>query len=478
MLYELQEQNLFLHTPLFFEQQMVRAGGLLTWTGAFLTQFFYYPLLGGGLLFLLWALLMWLLHKTFGLERCMTLTIVPIACLLTTITNLGYWVYYLKLPGHAFAATLGTLVAVSLAWLYRNMPQRYGLPQIVLMLTACVGYPLFGFYALWAVILMAAISWSDGKRKVITTLLAFLFLTGVPLLCYHTLFHETNIVNIYWAALPVYVMNQHCYATYYLPYGLLVISSLLLLLFNGKSSTFKMRTAILTVVFVGIIVCWFKDGNFHREISMVRCMQKQDWTGMLALAKANRNEPTRAICMMKNLALFRLGRKPEETLRYPEGARRPAAPFSLRLVHTIGKQLYLQYGVPNYCYRWCMEDGVEYGWTTERLKLMTLCSILNHEKVAAQRFLNLLKKTTFCKSWAKHYESMLRNPRLVYTDPLLAPILPLLRHDNFLTADQSQLEMFLIEQIMSNPNGNSEQQRLSIQTQYYYRQNRQKLVEQ
>ena len=60
-LYTAQEQNLFLHTPLFFEQQMVRAGGLLTWAGCYLTQFFYYPMLGAGLLCLLWAFLLWLL---------------------------------------------------------------------------------------------------------------------------------------------------------------------------------------------------------------------------------------------------------------------------------------------------------------------------------------------------------------------------------------------------------------------------------
>ena len=45
VLYTAQEQNLFLHTPLFFEQQMVKAGGLLTWAGCYLTQFFYYPML-------------------------------------------------------------------------------------------------------------------------------------------------------------------------------------------------------------------------------------------------------------------------------------------------------------------------------------------------------------------------------------------------------------------------------------------------
>lgn len=53
LLYKLQEQNLFMRTPLFFQQRMVVAGGLLSWAGSYLTQYFYYPMLGAGLLCLL-----------------------------------------------------------------------------------------------------------------------------------------------------------------------------------------------------------------------------------------------------------------------------------------------------------------------------------------------------------------------------------------------------------------------------------------
>ena len=121
LLYTAQEQNLFLHTPLFFEQQMVRAGGLLTWAGCYLTQFFYYPMLGAGLLGLLWAFLLWLLQRTFRRKEPWP-GLLPVACLLMTITTLGYWVYYLKLPGVLFDATVGTTIAVLMAWAYRSLP--------------------------------------------------------------------------------------------------------------------------------------------------------------------------------------------------------------------------------------------------------------------------------------------------------------------------------------------------------------------
>ena len=43
VLWKIQELNLFLDTPLYFRQQMVVPGGLLTYVGSFLTQLFYYP---------------------------------------------------------------------------------------------------------------------------------------------------------------------------------------------------------------------------------------------------------------------------------------------------------------------------------------------------------------------------------------------------------------------------------------------------
>ena len=42
-LWKAQELNLHLDTPLFFRQQMVVAGGLLTWLGTWFTEFFFHP---------------------------------------------------------------------------------------------------------------------------------------------------------------------------------------------------------------------------------------------------------------------------------------------------------------------------------------------------------------------------------------------------------------------------------------------------
>ena len=474
VLYTAQEQNLFLHTPLFFEQQMVKAGGLLTWAGCYLTQFFYYPMLGVGILCLLWALLMWLLHRTFRVSD-QWLTLVPIACLLLTIVTLGYWVYYLKLPGALFDATLGTIIAVALTWVYQVLPAKYYLRTLFVPLATCVAYPLFGFYGLWATTLMALMAWRIDSRRLTDSLVALLAIIAVPLFCYHFVYHQTNIVNIYWAALPVFSYGDHRFFAYYLPYIALVGSiSLMVCPLPNKR---WLRTTVLAVTCIAVGVFWYKDGNFHREVAMSRSIVKQDWGQVLRTAQSAKGTPTRAMCLMRNLALFRTGQVGDEMDLYVNGSALPNAPFPVRMIHTFGKRLYMEYGIPNYCYRWCIEDGVEYGWTVERLRLLILCSILNSEFTAAQRYINTLKKTDFHDSWARHYESMLYHPQLMANDPALKPILPLLRDDNFLTSDQSQYEHFMIEHILSSPCTTREQQALTRFTARYYQHNRCKIIE-
>ena len=468
-LYRAQEQNIFLHTPFFFQQTMVAAGGFLTWVGAFLTQSFAHPMLGASLLCLLWAFLLWLLQRAFHIPRYwMWLTLIPVACLLLTVVDLGYWVYYLKLRGHLFDATLGTIVAITLAWVYRTLTDRYLLRTLFIGVSTCISYPLFGFYGLWGTLLMALLAWNiHSRHRIADTLLAVLSILLVPLACYFWCYHETHLTNIYWTALPVFVHRGERFFAYNWPYIFLFATTAVLTLFCRKAGVAPtarsryMQTILLAVVVLCVAVGWYKDDNFHRELTMERQMEHHDWQAMLHTFTAARGEPTRAMCMMRNLALQRQGHLSSDARRYREGFARPRAPFTIHTVHTIGKTLYLEYGLPNYCYRWCMEDGVEYGWSVGKLKLMVKCSLVNGELEAAQRYLSLLRKTDTAKAWANEYDRYLRKPTLIMTDDEFKPILPLLRTDDFLTSDMSQQEIFLIEHFASSEGATPEQRELA-----------------
>ena len=163
-LWKVQELNLHLHTPLFFRQQMVVAGGMLTWLGTWFTEFFYHPVLGVGWLCLWWALLMVLTQRAFRVPmKWAALLLVPVALLLITCVDMGYWIYYLKLRGHFFVATIGLCAAVAAVWGFRSLPAKNLLRSVYIVVSTVVLYPLAGFYGLLAALVMGVMAWRIEK---------------------------------------------------------------------------------------------------------------------------------------------------------------------------------------------------------------------------------------------------------------------------------------------------------------------------
>ena len=447
LLWKLQEQNLFLDTPIFFKEQMVVPGGLLSWAGTWLTQLFFYPWLGTLVLCASWLLLMWLVKKAFALPNEWTpLALVPVCLLLLTIVDMGYWVYLLKLPGHAFVGTLGTIAVVALLWAFCALPQRWGLRLVFIGVTAFVGYPLyplFGIYGIAATLLMGLYIWRFDQplwQKITGSVLALAGAALVPLLCYHYAYHETNIANIYFAGLPLYFLQEE-YHAYYLPYyGLALFFVVMVLLRLDGVKRFKRiatQAIVLGALAFAVFNYWYKDENFHHELRMQRCIEQNDWQGVVDEAALQKDEPTRAIVMMRNLALSRLGRQADEMFLYPNGSKRYEAPFNMRLMLCVGPMIYYHYGMINYSARLSTEMGVEFGWRVENLKLLAKCALLNKEEGRARKFLNLLKHTTFYGSWANS----------VREKDELNTVARMMHYDNFLSGDNGYVEQFLMKRL-------------------------------
>ena len=145
LLWKVQQYNLFLDTPLFFREQMLVPGGLLSYASCYFTQFFFYPWLGVLVLCSWWLLLMWLSKRTFRISDNWTvLALIPVAILLVADMSLGYWHYFMKLRGYFYVPTIGTTAAVGLLWAFRSLPQKLWLKIIFLLIATIVGYPCLG----------------------------------------------------------------------------------------------------------------------------------------------------------------------------------------------------------------------------------------------------------------------------------------------------------------------------------------------
>ena len=235
---------------------------------------------------------------------------------------------------------------------------------------------------------MGIISWKiEGKttsQRIIDSVIAILSIIAIPLFYYRFVFYETNIINIYWTGLPLFRIDK-TYYQYYIPYYLLVTFVVVAAACYSK----KRNKDVTKVMLWGLAQCglllviagltyhfWYKDENYHKELVMNRCAENLDWDGILNIAQ-DTDEPTRMIWMLKNLALFRQGQQGDKMYHYKNGDKKCAAPFTVRMTQTGGKTLYLNYGQVNFCYRWCLEDGVEYGWRVDYYKFMLKCSLLN-----------------------------------------------------------------------------------------------------
>lgn len=308
------------------------------------------------------------------------------------------------------------------------------------------------------------------------SLLALLLIAAVPQLYYQQLFEMTERSLVYVAALPSFRYSAESFGQYRLPYYAIILTFVILALVSvGEGFPFAkklkpwVKSAIALVLIgaaiVGVSTVWYRDSNFHKELAMNRAVEELDWERVLTIARDGSSDvkPTRMMVLYKNLALFRLGRAGDEMFTYPEGATPQNAPWKVRITQVGGKLIYYHYGKENFCYRWCMEDGVEFGWKAETLKFMARTSMLNHEWTVARKYLNLLKKTTFHRAWAERYEKLLATPDALDLEkleasakagkPLLdeqgmkefAPILHMMTYPDRLDGDNTLVEMYLLQ---------------------------------
>lgn len=473
VLYRMQELSLWLPTRHFFQQSVIYPGGVLTWAAAFMTQFFYNPRLGMALLLLAWGMIMLLTCRLFrlrGLWQGLSL-LVPLL-LLGCLVQTGYWIYYMKLQGHPWVPTLGVLFSLVWAGGYRLLPNRWvrlGYMTVI----GIVGYPLMGAWWMLAMGLMLLAQFSlpsplSIKKELLPSLLlAALLVALVPPIMLQRFYGQVQLKDAWLAAMPCFQYGQsdcpeYRWLYYALPVAFLACTLPLLLSRRVKKTNASSSGEVGKGLFVllllgfttyGVAKRWNRDVNFHKEVAMNNAIERLDWEEVLRVMlrqdMGEKMPPTRVMVMMKNLALFRLGRAGDEMFRYPEGAEQQHAPWQVRMTQVGGKLLYYHYGKAGFSYRWCMEDGVEFGWNVDVLKYMIKNSLITHDWDVARKYIDILLRTRYHRKWAEHYEKFIRHPELMAEDEEMKPIIPMAEFGDRLDGDNTLVELYLLKTFSS-----------------------------
>ncbi len=408
-LYAVEENNLFVGSREFMTEMFDWHGDYWAWIGCFLTQFFHYPWVGALILVLLWTALYVVLVDLFSLKGGHRLLAwIPVCALSVSVTDIGYWMYYIKMPGYWFSQTVVFLVTALLAWLFARL-----LTWILKRLQNHV----------------------RKGRQIIP------FLSFVLAYC---------LVN---RDFPEFRKNDYENHLLQLPFIVAYVSTLLLPLLSIVHIPIRNRwrtelftaTGLLAFVFCAYFFS-FRDTNFHAELRMMRAVDECRWDDVIDEAK-RAGQPTNLMVLYKNIALMHQGRM-TDMFRIDNCGAQPHTGDSLQvyIAHMDASMIYYQFGQINYAYRWAMENTVEYGCKVKYLKMFVRCAIMNHEFDLAAKYLAILKSSLFHKDWVREREPMLRLAERLRQSEEYNNIMPLVMDDvNRLDIDNSLPEKWLLE---------------------------------
>ena len=474
VLFMAQSRQLWYGSDVYWNDLMKLPGGLLAWTGSYLTQYFYQPAVGSALLIALWAVLFLLIKGAFRLNRWTSvLAFAAVMCLLASEVDLGYWIYYIKMPGYYFRETLGVMVASALYWIGR-LPRNKWVAVAVNVLIGLT-YPAFGAFSLLALLLLLLNSLkrlkTDKMHAAYTAASAAALLVAVPLVCYQfypelpmhdawvvcfPLFRAENIISVP-ATMPFFVLFGCLVLAVFMPKSVEP---------SGKQKlvAYALNLCAVALAVLGVEKSDFSDYNFHAETRMYRAVDEQRWDDVLAEAAKAPGDVTREMVLLRNIALFNKGLAGESMFHYNNMGEPPAVRDSLHvhMVQTAAPMIYLHHGKTNFSLRWCIENSVEYDYSFDNLKMLSICSLIHGELKAARKYLDILTNTIYYKDWAEHYLPITENPRLMQganlqkNYPELANIIELRNHmGSTLDGDNGLCEMYIINYFSNTMNRDS-----------------------
>jgi hypothetical protein len=393
VLYTAHERSEFLFGSPFFLRLIAKPFGLMQYVGAWLTQLFYYPALGGGVLVAIWALIVLVGVKAFRLQAgASALMLLPVACLLTSIVDLGYWIYVSTIRGYWFSQSLGYLVMLLLLWAARSTPRKWHLAWYVL---GFLLYPVLGWFALLFVICLLLIekpSWRELAGFVL-----LLFTVGI----WHTqLYSNLKFDDVMLAGLPRFETPSDITPHLSIPFWVLGAVSVLIPL-CARFLT-KWFVPVLCAVAGIVFTCtsMFYDRNYIDEMRMVRYASDDNWEEVLRLS-AEHPKPTTTMVFLKNIALMNEGGLLDRSFKMGNSAENIYNPDSVHvsLLDIASPLVYYNYGMLNEAIRLSYENGIQAGFSPFYLKMLSRCSQATGEERLVKRYTSLVNHHLFYRDW-------------------------------------------------------------------------------
>ena len=418
--YTAHDRSEFIFGTPFFHTLMSKPFGLMRYVGAWLTQLFVEPELGSAVLVAIWLLIFCVGAKAFRLQgSASALMLLPVACLLTSMVDLGYWVYISPVRGYWFSQSVGYLAMLLLLWAARSTPRKWHLAWY--LLGVCT-YPVLGWFALLFVvclILFGKPSWRE--------LLGIILLIVITSICHTQLYSYLRDDDVVMAGFPRFVTPIDNSPHLSLPFWVLGAVTVLIALIqkivgrgkwleNSSATVYSLTSILLplTSCLAGIIFTsslMYYDKNYIDEMRMVRLACNDNWKGVLQLAEefatphsdhgSENKTPTNTMIFLKNVALMNEGGLLERSFKLGSDGADLNNPDSLHvsLLDIASPLVYYNYGMMNESIRLSYENAIQAGFSPFYLKMLARCALACGDKKLQERYTTLIHKMPFYGDW-------------------------------------------------------------------------------
>ena len=393
VLYTAHDRSEFIYGTPFFNTLMSKPFGLMQYVGAWLTQFFFKPALGSVIIVAIWLLIFFVGTKAFRLQgSASALMLLPVACLLTSIVDLGYWIYISTIRGYWFSQSVGYLVMLLLLWIARSTPRKWHLIWYVFGFFA---YPVLGWFALVFVLCLVFADKTTWREYLGIILLIF------TASIWHTqLYSNLKFDDVVFAGLPRFETPSDTSPHLSYPFWILGAVSLLIPLCSKYLT--KWFVPVLCSV-VGICYTWtemYYDQNYIDEMRMVRYAESDNWKDVLKLAEENKR-PTSTMMFLKNVALMNEGGLLVRSFKLGNDAVNINNPDSLHvsLLDIASPLVYYNYGMINEAIRLNFENAIQAGFAPFYLKVLSRCALAVGDDKLLERYSTILHHRPFYDNW-------------------------------------------------------------------------------
>ncbi|MBR6181464.1 MAG: hypothetical protein IKQ77_09665 [Prevotella sp.] len=402
LLYTAHDRSEFIYGAPFFHTLLSKPFGLMQYVGAWLTQLFYYPALGAGVLVSIWFLVFLVGAKAFRLRgNASALMLLPIACLLTSIIDLGYWVYIFSIRGYWFSQSLGYLAMLLLLWAARSTPRKW---HLVWYLLGFCFYPLLGWFALLFVLCLVL-----AEKPTWRELIGLVVLVFTAVIWRALLYSNQNPDDVMMAGFPRFVTPVDSSERLSIPFWVLGVVSVLIALYGWfmakrKETPTKLMwfVPVLSAVAGIVFTCslMFHNQNYIDEMRMIRHAEADNWQEVLHMAEENK-QPTQTMAMLINIALMNEGGLLDRSFKLGTPGEDVYNPDSLHigLLNIASPLVYYNYGKMNYAIRLCYENAVATGFSPFYMKMVSRCARATGEEKLAERYNTLLHHNMFYGNW-------------------------------------------------------------------------------